>query len=80
MPIWVGVYPVLARAFRLDDGSRMSGDVHVRFCESLGVKFPRATYPCGEPGAIHCADRGSGSRAAVNRLIASAITQDTACL
>ncbi len=23
----------------------MSGDVHVRFCESLGVKFPRATQP-----------------------------------
>ena len=23
----------------------MSGDVHVRFCESLGVKFPRATHP-----------------------------------
>ena len=30
---------------RLDDGSRMSGDVHVRFCESLGVKFPGATHP-----------------------------------
>ncbi len=23
----------------------MSGDVHVRFCEGLGVKFPRATHP-----------------------------------
>jgi len=23
----------------------MSGDVHVRFCEGLGVKFPRATLP-----------------------------------
>jgi len=23
----------------------MSGDVHVRFSESLGVKFPRATHP-----------------------------------
>ena len=23
----------------------MSGDVHVRICESLGVKFPRATHP-----------------------------------
>ncbi len=31
--------------FRLNDGSRMSGDVHVRFCEGLGVKFPRATLP-----------------------------------
>jgi len=29
---------------RLDDGSRMSGDVQVRFCERLGVKFPRATH------------------------------------
>ena len=28
---------------RLDDKSRMSGDVHVRICEGLGVKFPRAT-------------------------------------
>ena len=28
---------------RLDDKSRMSGDVHVRFCEGLRVKFPRAT-------------------------------------
>jgi hypothetical protein len=23
----------------------MSGDVHVRFCKRLGVKFPRPTYP-----------------------------------
>jgi len=23
----------------------MNGDVHVRFCESLKVKFPRATHP-----------------------------------
>ena len=30
---------------RLDDGSRMSGDVHVRFCEGLGVKLPGATHP-----------------------------------
>ncbi len=30
---------------RLNDGSRMNGDVHVRFCEGLGVKFPRATLP-----------------------------------
>ena len=22
----------------------MSGDVHVRFCERLGVRFPRATH------------------------------------
>src|SRR6266852_5835461 len=26
------------------DGSRMSGDVQVRFCERLGVKLPRATH------------------------------------
>ena len=33
---------------RLDDGSRMSGEVHVRFCESRGVRFPPATHlrPC----------------------------------
>jgi len=35
----------LELALRLDDGSRMSGDVHVRFCESLGVKLPGATHP-----------------------------------
>ena len=35
----------LELALRLDDGSRMSGDVHVRFCESLAVKSPRATHP-----------------------------------
>ena len=28
---------------RLNDRSRMSGDVHVRFCESLRGRFPRAT-------------------------------------
>src|SRR5215470_1125327 len=28
---------------RLDDKSRMSGDVPVRICERLGVRFPRAT-------------------------------------
>ena len=28
---------------RLGDRSRMSGDVHVRFCESPRGKFPRAT-------------------------------------
>ena len=27
----------------MDDGSCMSGDVHVQFCERLGVRFPRAT-------------------------------------
>ncbi len=29
----------------LDDGSRMSREAHVRFCEGLGVRFPRPTHP-----------------------------------
>src|SRR5215831_8401944 len=29
---------------RLGKGSRMSGDVHVRFCESRGVRLPPATH------------------------------------
>jgi RNA-directed DNA polymerase len=29
---------------RLDDGSRMSREVHVRFYEGLGVQFPRPTH------------------------------------
>ncbi len=29
---------------RLDNGSRMSREVQVRFCESLGVRFPGATH------------------------------------
>jgi RNA-directed DNA polymerase len=28
---------------RLDNKSRMSREIHVRFCEGLGVRFPRAT-------------------------------------
>jgi transposase len=28
-----------------DDGSRMSREAHVRFCESAGVRLPRATHP-----------------------------------
>ena len=32
---------------RLDDGSRMNREVHVRFCESAGVRLPRATH-------LHC--------------------------
>src|SRR6516162_5414151 len=28
----------------LDNGSRMSREVHVRFCESGGVRFPSATH------------------------------------
>jgi RNA-directed DNA polymerase len=34
---------------RLDNRSRMSREVHVRFCEGLRVKFPRPTRPI-----IHC--------------------------
>ena len=30
---------------RLNNGSRMSREVHVRFCEGLGVKLPRPTHP-----------------------------------
>ena len=31
----------------MDDGSRMNREVHVRFCERLGVKLPRPTYQSG---------------------------------
>ena len=31
---------------RLDDRSRMKREFHVRFCESLRRKFPRATRLC----------------------------------
>jgi len=37
-----GVGPSRLRQ-RLDCTSRMTGDCHVRFCEGLGVRFPRAT-------------------------------------
>lgn len=30
---------------RLDDGSRMSREAHVRFCEGPQVKFLRSTHP-----------------------------------
>ena len=29
----------------LDDGSRMSREAHVRFCEGPGVQLPRSTHP-----------------------------------
>ena len=32
------------RTTRFCDGSRMSGDVQVRFCERLGVRFPGPTH------------------------------------
>jgi len=40
---------------RLDDKSRMSGDVQVRICERLGVQLPRATrlVICCREGAEH---------------------------
>ena len=38
-----------AKAFaRLDDKSRMSREVHVRFCERLGGRFLGSTRPCAE--------------------------------
>jgi RNA-directed DNA polymerase len=41
---------------RLDGGSRMSREVHVRFCESRGVRFPPATHP-----VVHCATQRQAS-------------------
>jgi len=47
-PYEIGVHPQ-----RLDNGSRVSGDVHIRFCERLGVKLPRPDYlkPCSRSSA-----------------------------
>jgi len=42
---------------RLDDRSRMSGDVHVRFSESLRGRFPRATRP-----VCHCTNRAQAEQ------------------
>jgi len=41
---------------RLGNGSRMSREVQVRFCESVGVGFPRATHraPRTQAGAVAC--------------------------
>src|SRR4051812_9384775 len=36
---------VLPPRVGLGDKSRMSREVHVRFCERAGVRFPRATRP-----------------------------------
>ncbi|MGA2465059.1 MAG: hypothetical protein ABSH06_12000 [Thermodesulfobacteriota bacterium] len=36
-------YCLVNQRWQLDDKSRMNRDVHVRICEGLGVKFPRAT-------------------------------------
>ncbi len=48
---------------RLDGKSRMSGDVHVRFRERLGVRFPRATrlvVMCDTKAAVEEARRRVG--------------------
>ena len=43
IPCCVGLRP---RGFKSKAGrSRMNREVHVRFCEGMGVKFPRATRP-----------------------------------
>jgi len=42
MPSGIGNWDVY---LMLDDGSRMSREAHVRFCEGLWVKFPRSTHP-----------------------------------
>ena len=42
LPLCIGKWDVSPR---LDDGSRMSREAHVRFCEGLGVKIPRPTHP-----------------------------------
>jgi putative transposase len=42
MPSCIGNWDV---SRRLDDGSRMSREAHVRFCEGLRVKLPRSTHP-----------------------------------
>ena len=41
---------------KLDDKSRMSREAHVRFCESVAVKFRRATRPAVESffGSLKC--------------------------
>ena len=50
-----------------DDGSRMSRETHVRFCEDVGVKFPCATHPFAFPrlagfGANLCRTSGGIDR------------------
>ncbi len=42
MPLCIGHLGVSQRS---DDGSRMSREAHVRFCEGLRVKLPRPTHP-----------------------------------
>ena len=38
---------------RLDNKSRMNREIHVRFCEGLGVKLPRSTRQ-SVCGAVYC--------------------------
>jgi transposase InsO family protein len=41
----------------------MSGDVHVRFCESAGVQFPRATHH------LHAYESVSEARRSIGKYI-----------
>ena len=42
MPLHTGSLDIF---LRLDNGSRMNREVHVRFCEGLGVQLSRSTHP-----------------------------------
>ena len=42
-----------AASLRLDNKNRMTGDCHVRICEGLGLKFPRATRLVRKDLIIH---------------------------
>lgn len=44
---------VSASVFKCVAKSRMSGDVHVRFCEKLGVKIPRLSRLAAVPAGAH---------------------------
>lgn len=54
------------RAARFCDGSRMSGDVQVRFCEGLGVRLP---------GPTHLSAFGSSAKIAARRLPSGAMSK-----
>ena len=51
-------YAIAKLAFvrRLDNRSRMSREIHVRFSEGLGVRFPWATR------LVACFERAAGAR------------------
>jgi hypothetical protein len=62
------------QTIRLDDGSRVNREVYARFCESPGVKFPRATHPgpyCREAKA-----RAGQSGVAIGRALAGPTPAD----